>query len=134
MSGKFVVRSDSYGECVYLRMFGRGRYGSKFGLVRSPAEATAFSSRLEAGLHEKPDGPAMSSCARSTPSSLMRPRPPRRDRISIATHLSARWFRRPKRRLALCRRAPSLINGRWRPVSVPRPLSPSQRAWSSSSA
>jgi hypothetical protein len=42
MSGKFVVRSDSYGECVYLRMFGRGRYGSKFGLVRSPAEATAF--------------------------------------------------------------------------------------------
>jgi hypothetical protein len=30
-------------------MFGRGRYGSKFGLVRSPAEATAFSSRLEAG-------------------------------------------------------------------------------------
>jgi hypothetical protein len=49
MSGKFVVRSDSYGECVYLRMFGRGRYGSKFGLVRSPSEATAFSSRLEAG-------------------------------------------------------------------------------------
>jgi hypothetical protein len=49
MGGKFVVRSDSYGECVYLRMFGRGRYGSKFGLVRSPAEATAFSSRLEAG-------------------------------------------------------------------------------------
>jgi hypothetical protein len=49
MSGKFVVRSDSYGECVYLRMFGRGRYGSKFGLVRSPAEATAFSSRFEAG-------------------------------------------------------------------------------------
>jgi hypothetical protein len=30
-------------------MFGRGRYGSKFGLVRSHAEATAFSSRLEAG-------------------------------------------------------------------------------------
>jgi hypothetical protein len=30
-------------------MFGRGRYGSKFGLVRSPAEATAFSSRVEAG-------------------------------------------------------------------------------------
>ena len=49
MSGKFVVRSDSYGECVYLRMFGRGRYGSKFGLVRSPAEATTFSSRFEAG-------------------------------------------------------------------------------------
>ena len=49
MSRKFVVRSDSYGECVYLRMFGRGRYGSKFGLVRSPAEATAFSSRFEAG-------------------------------------------------------------------------------------
>jgi hypothetical protein len=49
MSRKFVVRSDSYGECVYLRMFGRGRYGSKFGLVRSPAEATAFSSRVEAG-------------------------------------------------------------------------------------
>ena len=49
MSGRFVVRSDSYGECVYLRMFGRGRYGSKFGLVRSPAEATAFSSRFEAG-------------------------------------------------------------------------------------
>lgn len=49
MSSKFVVRSDSYGECVYLRMFGRGRYGSKFGLVRSPAEATAFSSRREAG-------------------------------------------------------------------------------------
>jgi hypothetical protein len=49
MSRKFVVRSDSYGECVYLRMFGRGRYGSKFGLVRSSAEATAFSSRLEAG-------------------------------------------------------------------------------------
>jgi hypothetical protein len=48
MNRKFVVRSDSYGECVYLRMFGRGRYGSKFGLVRSPAEATAFSSRLEA--------------------------------------------------------------------------------------
>ena len=49
MSRKFVVRSDSYGECVYLRMFGRGRYGSKFGLVRSPAEATTFSSRFEAG-------------------------------------------------------------------------------------
>jgi hypothetical protein len=49
MSGNFVVRSDSYGECVYLRMFCRGRYGSKFGLVRSPAEATRFSSRLEAG-------------------------------------------------------------------------------------
>jgi len=49
MSGRFVVRSDSYGECVYLRMFGRGRYGSKFGLVRSPAEATEFSSRFEAG-------------------------------------------------------------------------------------
>jgi hypothetical protein len=49
MSRKFVVGSDSYGECVYLRMFGRGRYGSKFGLVRSPAEATAFSSRFEAG-------------------------------------------------------------------------------------
>jgi hypothetical protein len=49
MNRKFVVRSNSYGECVYLRMFGRGRYGSKFGLVRSPAEATAFSSRLEAG-------------------------------------------------------------------------------------
>jgi hypothetical protein len=49
MSRKFVVKSDSYGERVYLRMFGRGRYGSKFGLVRSPAEATAFSSRFEAG-------------------------------------------------------------------------------------
>jgi len=49
MSRKFVVRSESYGECVYLRMFGRGRYGSKFGLVRSHAEATAFSSRFEAG-------------------------------------------------------------------------------------
>src|ERR1700728_5396806 len=49
MSRKFVVKSDSYGERVYLRMFGRGRYGSKIGLVRSPAEATAFSSRLEAG-------------------------------------------------------------------------------------
>jgi hypothetical protein len=49
MSRKFVVKSDSYGECVYLRMFGRGRHGSKFGLVRSPAEATAFSSRFEAG-------------------------------------------------------------------------------------
>jgi hypothetical protein len=49
MSAKFVVRSDSYGERVYLRMFGRGRYGSKFGLVRSLAEATTFSSRLEAG-------------------------------------------------------------------------------------
>jgi hypothetical protein len=48
MSIKFVVRSDSYGECVYLRIFGRGRYGSKFGLVRSLAEATAFSSRFEA--------------------------------------------------------------------------------------
>jgi hypothetical protein len=48
MSRKFVVRSNSYGECVYLRIFGRGR-GSKFGLVRSPAEATAFSSRFEAG-------------------------------------------------------------------------------------
>jgi hypothetical protein len=44
MGGKFVVRSDSCGECVYLRMF-----DSKFGLVRSPAEATAFSSRREAG-------------------------------------------------------------------------------------
>jgi hypothetical protein len=50
MSIKFVVKSDSYGECVYLRMFGRGRYGSKFGLVRSPAEATAFSSRFEASM------------------------------------------------------------------------------------
>jgi hypothetical protein len=49
MSGKFVVKSDSYGECAYLRMFGRGRYGPKFGLVRNPAEATTFSSRLEAG-------------------------------------------------------------------------------------
>jgi hypothetical protein len=45
MSRKFVVRSASYGECVYLRIF----RGSKFGLVRSPAEATAFSSRFEAG-------------------------------------------------------------------------------------
>ena len=49
MGGKFVVKSDSYGECVYLRLFGRGRYGPKFGLVRSPAEATTFSSRFEAG-------------------------------------------------------------------------------------
>jgi hypothetical protein len=49
MSRKFIVRSDSYGERVYLRIFGRGPHGSKFGLVRSPAEATAFSSRFEAG-------------------------------------------------------------------------------------
>jgi hypothetical protein len=39
--------------------------------------------------------------------------------------LSARWFRRPKRRPRAVG-APSLINGRWRPSRF-RPLSPSRR-------
>ena len=71
MSGKFVVKSDSYGECVYLRMFGRGRYGSKFGLVRSPAEATAFSFALKRA--RKPDGGNVIMRAFNTVE-LMRPR------------------------------------------------------------
>jgi hypothetical protein len=108
MSGKFVVRSDSYGECVYLRMFGRGRYGSSFGLVRSPAEATAFSSRLEAGTKAGRAGNVIMRAFNAveldaTPAATTRP---------ISTPLGA----------------PSLINGRWRPSRF-RPLKPAPGSW-----
>jgi hypothetical protein len=44
---RFVVRSDSYGERVYVRTSGKGR-GTKLGLVKDIEDARVFTSAVSA--------------------------------------------------------------------------------------
>ena len=46
----FVVASTSFGEHTFLKIFDRGRYGKKYGLVRRFTEATTFANKLSAAI------------------------------------------------------------------------------------
>ena len=46
----FVVASTSFGEHTFLKIFDRGRYGKKYGLVRDSTQATTFANKLSAAI------------------------------------------------------------------------------------